>query len=102
MIFLLAVLTLLSLAASVLTLSSVGHLHTRIAGLQASESTIFSEVQTQARVTRKALLEVLNEKVLPAVGYKEREPDELEKAMQALSRGEEPTLNFAALGRTNG
>lgn len=104
MIFLIVTLTviaLLSLITSVLTLSATGHLHTKANNLQAQIGATCSEVQFQSRVTRKALLDVLTEKVLPAVGYKEPEPTELEQAMQALARGEEPTLNFATLGRTN-
>ncbi|MBI3476672.1 MAG: hypothetical protein HY010_13145 [Acidobacteria bacterium] len=95
MLIVILILMLATFAVSFLTLSAVGHLHLKAQALQAQVTAVFRETQFQSRITRKALLDTLNEKVLPAVGYKEPEPTELETAMGALSRGEEPVLDWS-------
>lgn len=92
----LAVLTLLSLGASVLTLSSTGHLHSKVSGLQAQIAETFHETQFQSRVTRKALLEEVG-KVLETVGYRPPEPTAFEKAVMDLEAGREPVIDFSTI-----
>src|SRR5258707_709979 len=94
---------LLSLAVSVLTLSSLGHLHIKADALrQVTTAELFAEVQFQARVTRKALLETIEQKVLPTIGYKGPEPTPLERAFADLEAGRDPVIDLSGLGVRRG
>ncbi len=87
--------TLLILAASVVALISIGHLHLRLSGLQAQIAEAYQETQFQARTTRKMIREDFDTKILPTIGWKPAPPTDLETAMAALSRGEEPALDWS-------
>jgi hypothetical protein len=89
--------SLLAFATSVLTLSAVGHLHTKDSARQAQVADCKSAVQFQSRATRRALVTELRK----VEGYRETPKSDLEVAMEEDARGETPTI-FKTFGQLGG
>jgi len=101
MVFLLSVmlvLNVLSLAATALTLSSVGHLHQTAANIQAQIITAEHSVNIQSRANRRWMTTVVD-KYATLAGFVPPEPTMLEVAYAAMQKGEEPKLDFSKLVR---
>jgi len=100
MVFLLSVmlvLNVLSLAATALTLSSVGSLHQTAANIQAQIIKAEHSVNIQSRSNRKWFSTVVD-KYATLAGFVPPAPSMLDEAYAAILRGEEPKLDFAKLG----
>ena len=100
MVFLLSVmlvLNALSLAATALTLSSVGSLHQTAANIQAQIIKAEHSVNIQSRSNRKWFSTVID-KYATLAGFVPPAPTMLEAAYIAMQKGEEPVLDFTRIG----
>ena len=96
------ILVALTLVTSFLALSACGHALTAVRDLRADVAEASRESTYQARLSRKVYTEY-SEKILRQVGWVPDPPlTPLQKAMDALSRGETPVIDMSGLGGHRG